>query len=59
MCTIIFSIQEVVQFVKKTVLNKGQYCLVLDPVDDKGRPQLGKREVRRGIASFFLHPGRL
>ncbi len=39
------------------MLTKGEYCVVLDPVGKDGRPQLGKREVRIGVASFFLHPG--
>ena len=44
--------------VHKTVLRKNEYCVVLDPIDEDERPQLGKKEVRKGIASFFLHPGK-
>ncbi|XP_064599755.1 major vault protein-like [Liolophura sinensis] len=48
---------EVICHVQRTVLSRGQYCVVLDPIDKKGRPQLGKRELRKGLATFFLHPG--
>ena len=43
----------------KTVLRKNEYCVVLDPIDEDERPQLGKKEVRKGISSFFLHPGKI
>ena len=43
--------------VKKIVLTQGQYCVVVDPVDAEFKPQLGKRQLRRGCCSFFLHPG--
>nr|XP_022293947.1 major vault protein-like [Crassostrea virginica] len=39
------------------VLSKGQYCVIKDVVDKHGTPQLGKRELRVGPCSFFLHPG--
>lgn len=48
---------EIVSQVKKIVLTQGQYCVVVDPVDKEFKPQLGKRELRRGCCSFFLHPG--
>ena len=44
--------------VKKIILTQKQYCVVVDPVDDQFKPQLGKRQLRRGCRSFFLHPGR-
>ncbi len=43
--------------VKLTVLRKGQFCVVVNPVDKKCVPQWGTREVRVGHSSFFLHPG--
>lgn len=43
--------------IRKTVLSRNQYCVVLDPVDKHGLNQLGKRELRVGVTSFFLHPG--
>ena len=44
--------------VKLAVLKKGQYCVVLNPIDKtKGKPQWGEKEVRIGLTSFFLHPG--
>lgn len=48
---------EITKRVKKTVLTQAQYCVVVDPVDDEFKPQLGKRELRRGCCTFFLHPG--
>ncbi|XP_067656927.1 major vault protein-like [Haliotis asinina] len=48
---------EVVKQVKKTVVSKGQYCVVLDPVDEDKRPCLGKRVLKKGLCTFFLHPG--
>ena len=49
--------QEAVRGIHKTVLSRNQYCIVLDPVDEKCVNQLGKRELRVGVTSFFLHPG--
>ena len=40
-----------------TTLTNRQYCIILDPVDDKGVPQLGRRRLMRGEKSFFLMPG--
>lgn len=49
--------ERVVREVKITVLNSRQYCVVANPVDKYGKNQFGKRELRRGEASFFLQPG--
>lgn len=49
--------EEVVGEVKITTLRDREWCVVVDPLDEQGRPQLGKREVRQGRLSFFLHPG--
>ena len=43
--------------VQLTVLSQLQYCVVVDPLDSDGRPQLGCRQLRKGPATFFLHPG--
>lgn len=51
--------QEVASKAKKLVLTKGQYCVVENPLDKSGRPQLGKLELRIGCSSFFLHPGKV
>jgi len=53
------ALQEVVAHQKRIVLAQGQFCVVLDPVDDKHKPQLGHRQLRVGCDSFFLHPGML
>jgi len=49
--------EEVVGKVNITTLSNRQYCVILDPIDDKGVQQFGKRELRRGEISFFLRPG--
>jgi len=49
--------EEIVGEVGITTLNSRQYCYILDPVDEKGVQQFGKRELKRGEVSFFLRPG--
>ncbi|XP_059155028.1 major vault protein-like [Physella acuta] len=49
--------EEVVGVVPITTLTNRQYCVVLDPVDKDGKPQLGKKKLIRGEKSFFLMPG--
>ena len=61
MCVMLFFLyytQEVVSKETIKVLSKGQYCVIKDVVDKHGTPQLGKRELRVGPCSFFLHPGK-
>jgi len=48
--------ERVVAEVKLTTLTSRQYCVVLDPWVN-GKPQMGKRELRKGELSFFLQPG--
>ncbi len=48
---------QVVGVVDITTLTNRQYCVILDPVDDKGRPQFGKKKLVKGEKSFFLMPG--
>jgi len=49
--------ERVVGEVPITTLTSRQYCVVVDPVEEHGRNQLGKRELRKGEGSFFLRPG--
>jgi major vault protein len=49
--------EEVVGEVKITTLTDREWCVVVNPIDNEGKPQLGLREVRQGRTSFFLHPG--
>jgi major vault protein len=49
--------EEVVGEVEIATLGDREWCIVLDPIDADGKPQLGMKEVRQGRASFFLHPG--
>ncbi|VDL96085.1 unnamed protein product [Schistocephalus solidus] len=49
--------EEVVKVVSPIVLSSNNYCVVCDPVDDKGVPRIGKKILIRGEKSFFLMPG--
>jgi len=49
--------ERVVGEVPITTLTTRQYCVVVDPADEHGRNQLGKRQLRKGECSFFLRPG--
>jgi major vault protein len=49
--------EEVIGKVEITTLDDREWCIVQDPIDADGKPQLGKSEVRQGCLSFFLHPG--
>lgn len=49
--------EEVVGVVNITTLSNRQYCVILDPVDEKGRPQMGRKKLVKGERSFFLMPG--
>eukprot|EP00048_Salpingoeca_helianthica_P014523 m.222103 g.222103 ORF g.222103 m.222103 type:complete len:850 (+) comp15960_c0_seq1:41-2590(+) len=49
--------EEVVGVVSITTLNNRQYAVILNPVDAEGKPQLGRRKLIKGHASFFLMPG--
>jgi major vault protein len=40
-----------------TTLTNRQWTVVVDPIGKDGRPQLGKRELRKGELCFFLRPG--
>jgi len=49
--------EKLVRRVAITVLSKDQFCIVLDPYDNEGKQQRGKKELRKGPLSFFLKPG--
>jgi len=49
--------EEIVGQVQITVLNNRQYCVILDPIGENGKPQFGKKILLKGEASFFLRPG--
>lgn len=51
--------EDIVGEIRLTTLARNQYCTVVNPVNDKGIPQFGKCELRRGEATFFLKPGEL
>lgn len=39
--------EEVVGVVTITTLTNRQYCVIVNPVDDSGKPQLGKKKLIR------------
>ena len=39
-----------------TTLTNRQYCVILDPVDKDGHPQLGRKKLVKGEKSFFIMP---
>ena len=41
---------------KTDVLNNRQYCYILDPVDENGKNQFGKKLLKKGECAFFLKP---
>jgi len=49
--------EQVVGEVPKKTLTNRQYSVVLDPTGENGKPQLGKKELRKGPQTFFLNPG--
>ncbi|XP_014771874.1 major vault protein [Octopus bimaculoides] len=40
-------------------LTNSNYCVVVNPVDANGKPQLGEKKLVKGPKSFFLLPGEL
>ncbi|CAH8828588.1 unnamed protein product [Trichobilharzia szidati] len=51
------ALEEIVEEVQVTVLRAHQYCIIVNPCDENGVPQLGRRALIRGEKSFFLRPG--
>eukprot|EP01121_Diplochlamys_sp_Union-15-3_P020578 TRINITY_DN804_c1_g2_i1.p1 TRINITY_DN804_c1_g2~~TRINITY_DN804_c1_g2_i1.p1 ORF type:complete len:863 (-),score=241.09 TRINITY_DN804_c1_g2_i1:5-2521(-) len=49
--------ENVIGEVKITTLTSRQYAVILDPVGDDGKPQMGRRVLKKGEATFFLRPG--
>ncbi|VDN34834.1 unnamed protein product [Dibothriocephalus latus] len=49
--------EEVVKVVSPIVLSSTNYCVICDPVDDKGVPKIGKKVLIQGEKAFFLMPG--
>ena len=43
--------------VKITTLSNRNYCVILDPCGEDGKPQLGQKKLIKGEKSFFLLPG--
>jgi major vault protein len=50
--------EEYVGMIPITILSKTDYCVVLDPFDEKtGMNRMGAKELKVGEVSFFLRPG--
>lgn len=49
--------EEIVKVLDIITLTNRQYAKICDPVGSDGKPQLGKKSLRRGPVSFFLQPG--
>lgn len=49
--------EEVIGLVDITTLTNRQYCVILNPVDKDGVPQLGQKKLLKGPSSRFLEPG--
>ena len=48
--------EKVIKKVEILILSSRQFCVIINPVVD-GKPQYGKKFLKRGEASFFLQPG--
>merc|ERR1719192_2264170 len=49
--------EKVVGSVNITTLNNRQYCVIVNPIGENGKPQLGAKKLVKGEKSFFLQPG--
>jgi len=49
--------EEVIKTVDLIILGPHDYCIIEDPVDEHGKPQLGSQKMIKGCTNFFLHPG--
>lgn len=49
--------EKVVADVNLVVLDETQYVVIRNPVDENGKSQRGKSEIRSGPCTFFLQPG--
>ena len=46
-----------IEKVNITILKEDEFCYILNPVDEKGLNQLGKKILVTGPKSFFVQPG--
>merc|ERR1719282_175983 len=49
--------EKVVSKVNITTLTNRQYCVIVNPIGQNGKPQLGAKKLVKGEISFFLQPG--
>jgi major vault protein len=48
---------QIVCVIKITTLTNRQYAVIVNPIGQDGRPQLGKRKLIRGEKTLYLQPG--
>jgi major vault protein len=49
--------EEIVKHEQLVILGSHDYCIIDDPVDENGKPQLGSKKMTKGTTSFFIKPG--
>lgn len=49
--------EKYVSLVDITILSNDEFCYVLNPLDEKGQNQLGRRVLKTGPDAFFLRQG--
>ena len=49
--------ENILGIIEIITLTSRQYCVVLNPVGQDGKPQLGHKKLVKGEKSFFLQPG--
>lgn len=49
--------EKVVGTVNITTITNRQYCVIVNPIGQTGKPQLGAKKLVKGEISFFLQPG--
>lgn len=49
--------EEVIEEVAITTLTNREYCVILNPVSEDGKPMFGQKKLVKGEKSFFLLPG--
>uniref|UniRef100_UPI00397F814A hypothetical protein n=1 Tax=Salmonella sp. s51944 TaxID=3159655 RepID=UPI00397F814A len=49
--------EQVIGVIKINTLTSRQYCVIMDPVGEDGKPQLGRKKLVKGEIYFFLQPG--
>ena len=46
-----------IKTVNRVVVKKGEYAVIVNPIKKNGRNRLGNKILKKGLCTFFLHPG--